>query len=126
MSAEPVFTVNRYRPSWVISTQQEAVRPLRYGVGLTAVRVPSAASWNADTLPLPAPACALLTNSWSESVGRNSEPIGPRSCAAYGEPAAAASRPFGWTTKESISEVLSRVPTTRSPAGLKNTSPTAE
>jgi hypothetical protein len=43
-----------------------------------------------------------------------------------GDPAAAVSRPFWATVKLSIKDVLSRVPTKRSPVLLNKTSPTAE
>ncbi len=78
---EPVLTANRYLPSWLISTQQVAVWPLRAGAPVTEDSRPPRSTRNAETLPLPGPAWALLTKSWPGSVGRNCAPIGPRSSA---------------------------------------------
>src|SRR5438132_94783 len=83
---------------------------------------------NADTVPLPLPACAFETYRWDGFVGENSLPKGPADCAANGEPGAAASRPLGLTVKLSISQVLeSPVPTSTPirlvPVELKRMSP---
>ena len=50
--------------------------------------VPSRATLKAETVPLPAPACAFETNNRPGVVGRNSLPNGPAACAAKGEPGA--------------------------------------
>jgi hypothetical protein len=87
------------------------------------VRVPSLASLKAETVPAPAPLWAFETNSWFGFVGRNSLPNGPRPWAANGEPVAEVSSPSGPTVKLSISEVLTRAPTSFVPSELKRTSP---
>ena len=48
---EAVFTVNRNRPLWVISTQHGAVWPSGNGEDPVEVSVPFAASRNAETVP---------------------------------------------------------------------------
>src|SRR6516225_4768321 len=50
---DPVFTVNRNCPSWLISTQQGAVCLSPNGEPVIDDSVPSAASLNADTVPVP-------------------------------------------------------------------------
>ena len=61
---DPVLTVNRNRPSWLISTQHGAVCRSANGEDPIGDSVPSAESLNAETVPLPAPALwALDTNS---------------------------------------------------------------
>src|SRR6516162_10649349 len=124
MEPDPVLTVNRYRPSWVISTQHGAVCRSANGEDPIGASVPSAESLNADTVPLPAPALwALDTNSWSGLVGRNWLPNGPSPWAGKGEPGAAVSRPPGPTVKLSIWDVPTRVPASLVPSPLNSTSP---
>ena len=60
--ADAVLTANRNRPSWLISTQHGAVWPLE-NAGPTAVRTPPLSTLNAETVPFPGPAWALLTYS---------------------------------------------------------------
>src|SRR5271169_1920044 len=72
---DAVFTVNRNRPSWVISTQHGAIWSSANGEPATEVRVPREESVNAETVPLSAAVLwALDTNSWLGLVGRNSLP----------------------------------------------------
>src|SRR5882757_1022406 len=123
MFPDPVFTVNRYLPSWLISTQHGAVCPSAYGEDPMGDRWPKKLSRYAETVPRPAPLCALLTNSCEGRAGENSAPSGPRPCPVNGDPFAASRRPPGSTTKLSICEVPVRVPTRWSPVALKNTSP---
>src|SRR5436305_9129319 len=123
MLPEAVFTVNRNSPSWVISTQHGAVWRSANGDAPIDDRAPSAATLNAETVPLPAPPWAFETNSWLESVGRNSLPNGPGPCAANGDPAAALRRPSRPTLKLSISELPTRVPMRFLPVELNSTSP---
>src|ERR1700722_3768985 len=118
-----VFTANRTRPSCEISTQHGAVCRSANGEAPIEVSVPADPSWNAETVPAPAPPWAFETYSWLGSVGRNSEPNGPTPCAAYGDPAAACRRPVGSTKKLSICEDATRVPTSLVPGALKRTSP---
>ena len=87
------------------------------------VSVPLAATWKADTVPCPAPSCAFETNSWDGFVGRNSLPNGPRPCAGERRAGRGGQPPVGATAKLSISEVLTRVPTSLVPVELKRTSP---
>ena len=87
---------------------------------------PNRLSRYADTVPRPAPLCALLTNSSAGRAGENSAPSWPRPCPVNGEPWAGSRRPSGATTKLSISEVPVRVPTRWLPRALKNTSPRPE
>src|SRR5947209_18471596 len=89
-----VLTVNRNRPSWLISTQHGAVWRSANGEEEIDVRVPSPATSNAETVPAPGPPCALETNSWCGFVGRNSLPNGPGPWAANGEAGAACGRPL--------------------------------
>jgi hypothetical protein len=64
MVPDPVFTVNRNRPSWMISTQHGAVCWSANGEIAIGDNMPAAESWNAETVPVPTPAlCALDTNS---------------------------------------------------------------
>jgi hypothetical protein len=59
-----VLTVNRYRPSWLISTQQGAVWLFGNGDDPMDVNLPLAATLNADTVPESgAGLCALETKS---------------------------------------------------------------
>ena len=118
-----VLTANRYRPSWLISTQHGAVWRSANGDEPIEVRAPLSAAEKADTVPLPAPPCAFETNNWVGFVGLNSLPKGPSPWAVYGEPGAAVSFPFAPTEKLSISDVLTRTPTSRLPVLLKSTSP---
>src|SRR6266568_1139264 len=90
---EAVFTVNRNRPSWVISTQHGAVWLSANGEEPIEVSVPLAESRNAETVPVPV-LWALDTNSWRGLVGRNSLPNGPRPWAGNGDPGAGVSRPW--------------------------------
>ena len=110
-------------PLWLISTQQGAVCPSAYGEDPTGDSWPEKLSRYADTVPRPAPLCALLTNSGAALAGGNSAPSWPRPCPVKGEPLAASSWPPGSTTKLSIWEVPVRVPMRWSPVALKNTSP---
>src|SRR5438128_109217 len=121
-----VLTVKRNWPSWLISTQQGAVWKSGKGDDPIDVRVPSLATLKAETVPLLAPPWALETNSWVGSVGRNSLPNGPGPCAGKGEPGAAVRRPSPPTLKLSISDVLTRAPTSPVPSPLKRTSPGEE
>src|SRR3954447_429127 len=123
MLPEAVFTVNRKRPSWLISTQHGAVCRSANGEAPIEASAPSSPTLKADTVPLPAPSWALETNSCLGSVGRNSLPKGPAPWAGKGEPGAATSRPFEVTLKLSIFELLTRVPTRLVPLELKSTSP---
>src|SRR5712664_662466 len=126
MVPDAVLTVNRNRPSWVISTQHGAIWPSANGEPATGDSAPPAESVNAETVPLSvAVLCALETNSWSGSVGRNSLPNGPRPWAGNGDPGAAVSRPPAPTVKLSITEVPTSVPTSLVPAPLNSTSPGA-
>src|SRR5580704_14805417 len=123
---EAVFTVNRNWPSGVISTQHGAIWPSLNGEPATGESVPSVESVNAETVPLlTAVLCALETNSWPGSVGRNSLPNGPRPSALNGDPGAAASRPPEPTVKLSITEVPTSVPASLVPVPLNSTSPGA-
>jgi len=92
-------------PLWLISTQQGAVCPSAYGEDPTGDSWPEKLSRYADTVPRPAPLCALLTNSGAALAGGNSAPSWPRPCPVKGEPLAASSWPPGSTTKLSICEV---------------------
>src|SRR5579862_116056 len=118
-----VLTAKRTRPSWLISTQHGAVWWSGYGDGPIGASEPSLPSLNAETVPLPVPPCAFDTYSRLASAGLNSLPNGPTPSAANGEPGAAVRRPSEPTTKLSISDVPTRVPTSRDPSPLKNTSP---
>jgi hypothetical protein len=61
---EAVFTVNRYRPSGLISTQHGAVCRSPKGDDPIDVSVPRGPSLNAETVPVPAPTLwAFDTNS---------------------------------------------------------------
>src|SRR5580700_7175311 len=123
MLPDPVLTVNRNSPSWLISTQHGAVCSSMNGEAPIERRVPSPATRNADTVPSPAALWAFETNSWSGFVGRNSLPNGPTPCAANGEPGAAISRPLNPTRKLSICDVATNVPTSLVPVELNSTSP---
>src|SRR6266581_2477563 len=119
MVPDPVFTVNRNWPSWLISTQHGAVCRSANGEDPIDDSVPSAASANADTVPEPAPVLwALDTNSWPGLVGRNSLPNGPRPWAGKGDPGAAVRRPPEPTVKLSIWDVPTRVPASLVPSPL--------
>src|SRR2546421_547266 len=118
-----VLTVNKKRPSWLISTQHGAVCRSGKGEESIDVSVPSPATLNAETLPASAPPWALETNSWLGSVGRNSLPNGPGPCAAKGEPGAAVRRPSEATAKLAISDVFTRTPTTLVPLPLNRMAP---
>src|SRR5208282_3766124 len=123
ISPDPVFTVNRNWPSWVISTQQGAVCWSANGEPPIEVSVPLKESANAETVPVPAPTlCALDTNSWSGLVGRNSLPNGPSPWAGNGDPGAAVSRPSKPTVKLSMTEVPTSVPASLVPVPLNSTS----
>src|SRR6266550_7767710 len=127
MVPDPVFTVNRNWPSWLISTQHGAVCRSANGEDPIGVSVPSAESANADTVPEPAPVlCALDTNSWPALVGRNSLPNGPKPWAGKGDPGAAVGSPPEPTVKLSICEVPTRVPASLVPSPLNSTSPGCE
>src|SRR5437763_5630809 len=121
---DAVFTVNRNRPSWLISTQHGAIWSSANGEPATGVRVPREESVNAETVPLSvAVLWALDTNSWPGWVGRNSLPNGPRPCAWNGDPGAGVRRPPKPTVKLSIWDVPTRVPTSLVPVPLNRTSP---
>src|SRR5207237_10352436 len=100
-----VLTVNRNWPSWLISTQHGAVWKSGKGDEPIDVSVPSLPSLKAETVPLPAPPCALETNSCVAFVERNSLPNGPGPWAGNGELGAAVSRPSATRVRMSISEV---------------------
>src|SRR6266480_4447574 len=121
-----VLTVNKKRPSRLISTQHGAVCRSGKGEDPIDVSVPSPATLNAETPPAPAPPWALETNSWLGSVGRNSLPNGPGPCAAKGEPGAAVRCPLEATAKLSISDVATRTPTRLVPLPLNRMSPGSE
>src|ERR1041385_4435297 len=107
----------------LISTQHGADWRSANGDAPIDDRAPSAATMNADTVPLPAPPWAFETNSWLESVGRNSLPNGPGPWAANGDPDAAVRRPLPPTLKLSISELPTRVPMRFLPVESNSTSP---
>src|SRR3569832_2736014 len=65
-----VFTVNRYWPSCVISTQLGAVWLSANGEPPIDFRAPFFATRKAETVPLFGPSCAFETNSCEELVGR--------------------------------------------------------
>jgi len=73
--------------SRVISTQHGAVWSLANGERPIEASVPSPATLNAETVPLPGPACAFETNSCPGFVGRNSLPNEPAPYATMGSPA---------------------------------------
>src|SRR3981081_2063566 len=123
MLPEPVLTVNRNRPSRLISTQHGAAWSPATGEAQIDVSVPSRPTPNADTLPLLAPPCAFETNSWPGLVGRNSLPNGPGPCAANGDLAAGTMRPSKRTWKLSISDEPTRAPTRFEPVELNKMSP---
>src|SRR5690348_17098364 len=123
MLPDAVLTVNRNRPSWLISTQHGAVWKSANGEEPIESSVPSPPTANADTVPAPVPPCAFETNSWLGFVGRNSLPNGPGPCAGNGEPGAACRRPRPSTLKLSIWEVPTRAPTRLVPVELNSTSP---
>src|SRR5437763_17008450 len=123
MLPEAVVTVDRNWPSWVISLQHGAVWLSANGEEPIEGSAPSAATLNAETVPLPVPAWAFETNSWLGLVGRNSLPKGPAACAGIGDPGAGVRRPLEPTVKLSISELPTRVPTTLVPVELNSTSP---
>src|SRR6266566_4226055 len=125
MVPDPVFTVNRNWPSWLISTQHGAVWLSANGEDPIGVSVPLAESANADTVPVPV-LWALDTNSWPGLVGRNWLPNGPRPWAGKGDPGAAVSSPPEPTVKLSIREVPTRVPASLVPSPLNSTSPGCE
>src|SRR3954470_12597101 len=110
MVPDPVFTVNRNSPSRVISTQHGAVWTSANGDAPIDESAPSAATLNAETVPLPVPPWAFERNSWPEAVGRSRLPTGPAPGAANGEPAAAVRRPSRPTLKLSINELPIRAP----------------
>src|SRR5215471_8177843 len=126
MLPDPVFTVNRNWPSWLISTQHGAVCRSAKGDDPIGDSVPSAASLNAETVPALAPLWALDTNNWFGLVGRNWLPNGPSPCAGKGDPGAAASRPVRPTVKLSMREVPTRIPASLVPSPLNSTSPGCE
>src|SRR5450631_290045 len=103
MFPDPVFTVNRYLPLWLITTQHGAVCPSAYGEDPIGESWPDKLSRYADTVPRPAPLCALLTNSCEGLAGENAAPSWPRPCPVKGEPLAASRWPPGSTSKLSIS-----------------------
>src|SRR5271165_5716396 len=84
--------------------------------------MPCSLTENAETVPLPAPPWALLTNSCEGSVGRNSEPNGPGPCAVNGDPGAAVRRPPQPMWKLAICELLTSGTTSRRPVGSTTTS----
>ena len=119
-----MFTVNRNCPLWVISIQHGAVWSSANGLDPIDVSDPLHATLKAETVPVPAPTlCALETNSCWGFVGRNSLPKGPRPCAGDGDPGAAVKSPSLPTTKLSIDDGPTRVPTRLVPVELKSTSP---
>src|SRR5580704_13261091 len=122
MLGTAVFTVNRYRPLWVISIQHGAVWRSGNGDPPMGAKAASADTWNTDTVPLLAPPWALDTNSWAGLVGRNSLPNGPGPWAARGESGAATSSPSGSTVKLSIRDVPARAPARWVPVLLNRTS----
>ena len=122
----PVFTAKSVCPSFAISTQQGAVWESGNGEVPIDVSVPSLPSLKAETVPLFVPPWAFETKSWLASVGRNSLPNGPMPCASNGEFSAAVSRPSAPTVKLSMTEVLTRTPTSFVPSPLKRTSPGVE
>src|SRR6202035_5835418 len=79
-----VFTVQRYRPSCEISTQHGAVWPSAKGEDPIELSAPPPVTLNADTVPLPAPACALETYRCAGFTGENSLPNGPSDWAGNG------------------------------------------
>src|SRR5579872_1841380 len=92
------------------------------------VRTPWRPTWNAETVPLPAPAWALETYRREGLAGENSLPNGPADWASNGEPGAGVMRPPGRTVKLSMRNVLgSVVPTSMPirfvPVELNRTSP---
>ena len=111
----PVFTVNRYRPSWEISTQQGAVSPSAKGEPVIDFTFAFGFTENADTDPLSVPPCAFDTYRWCGSAGENALPNGPAASAGNGEPAAGVSRPSAPTMKLSIRNVLGSVVPTSTP-----------
>src|SRR5262249_15986955 len=113
----------RKRPSWVISTQHGAVWWSANGEAPIELSVPSPATLNAETVPASGPPWAFETNSWLESVGRNSLPNGPGPCAGNGEPGAAVGRPSSPTAKPSMSDAPTRPPTKIAPSPLNRMSP---
>jgi len=123
IAPDPVFTVNRNWPSWVISIQHGAICLSANGDAPIEVSVPSWESVYAEMVPLSgAVLWALETNSWSGLVGRNSLPNGPRPWAVNGDPGALVSRPSKPTVKLSISEVPTSVPIRLVPVPLNRTS----
>ena len=119
-----MFTVNRNWPLWVISTQHGAVWLSAKGLAPTDVSAPLNPTLKADMVPVPAPTLwALETNSCWGPVGRNSLPKGPSPWAEEGDPGAAVRRPALPTTKLSINDEPTRVPTRLLPVELKSTSP---
>src|ERR1700692_518747 len=97
-----VLTVQRYTPSCEISTQHGAVWPSAKGEEPIELSAPALFTLKADTVPLPAPACALETYRWLGATGENSLPNGPADWAGNGEPAAGLIRPSSPTTKLSM------------------------
>src|ERR1700733_13923236 len=122
MLPDPVFTVNRNLPSWVISTQHGAVWLSANGEAPIGDSAPSQATLKAETVPRPVPLWALETNSWNGLVGRNSLPKGPSPWAVRGDPGAALNSPPQPTEKLSIWEVPVRLPTSVVPIELNSTS----
>src|SRR5271170_6055195 len=55
MSPDPVFTVNRNWPSWLISTQHGAVCPSANGTAVIGDSAPFQPTLKAETVPRPAP-----------------------------------------------------------------------
>src|ERR1700748_681597 len=123
IAPDPVFTVNRNWPSWVISIQHGAICLSANGDAPIEVSVPSWESVYAEMVPLSgAVLWALETNSWSGLVGGTSLPNGPRPWAVNGDPGALVSRPPKPTVKLSISEVPTSVPIRLVPVPLNRTS----
>src|SRR6266702_1512484 len=88
MVPDPVFTVNRNWPSWLISTQHGAVCRSANGEDPIDDSVPSAASLNADTVPEPAPELATYTRSpWIVTLTGSTPPEETTpSCTSLSEP----------------------------------------
>src|ERR1700733_7207144 len=123
MLPEPVLTVNRNSPSWLISTQHGAAWPSADAEPPMHRRAPPPAGRDADTAPAPAALWAFETNSWYGLVGRNSLPNGPTPWAANGDPGAGIRRPSKPTRKLSLCAGATSVPASLVPVELNRTSP---
>ena len=80
MVPDPVFTVNRNRPSWMISTQHGAVCWSANGEIPIGDNMPAAESWNAETCRCRRRRCARWTNSypgsWAELAAERAQALG--------------------------------------------------